>query len=130
MKTFKISLLIFFCSILSQCGYWHNPRFTKAYAENAIPDSLTVNLVIWPIHLGAFAVCGVIDQSIHSIEIIPDAGIDAADYFFLRVNGRNIMLERTIAVPKTLATPLIFVLSYTTRWIYPMSSDTRPFEQK
>lgn len=126
-KFFLCLFLIVFFSW--NCGYIHNPRVSKVYWENAVPDSPTsINCItLWPIHLVVLILCGVVDQTIHSVEIVYPAGVDSVDYFLLRGNGNNIMLERTIAVPKAASTPIIFVSSYIVRWFVPVSHSSRPF---
>ena len=126
---FRVEILSLILSVFLfyNCGYLHNPRVSRVYWDNAVPDSATVNLVLWPIHLAALLLCGVVDQSIRSIEIVYPSGEDAVDYFYLRGNGNNIMLEKTIAIPKTAATPVIFVLAYVVRWFIPISHSTHPF---
>lgn len=127
LATLALLTLIFSAS---NCGFVRNARVTKEYIDVATPDSEGECLVTWPIHVVLIPIMAIIDQTIHTFEIIPEAFVDAKDYLFLRGNGNNIMLESTIAVPKTVATPIIFVVSYIGRWFFPFDSDDRPFEME
>lgn len=137
MKTGKIQsrLFLIFATIAfiictTSCGFLREARVTKSYHENIGPDSVEECLITWPFHAILYPVTAIIDQVIHTFEIIPEAWTDAADYLYLRGNGNNIMLERTIAVPKTLATPVVYILSYISRWFFPIDEHARPFEPK
>ncbi|MCB1172735.1 MAG: hypothetical protein KDK39_04180 [Leptospiraceae bacterium] len=115
--------------LVTQCGFIRSARVSGDYVEAMAPESAEECLVTWPFHAVMLPITAIIDQVIHTFEIIPEAGRDAKDYFFLRGNGNNIMLERAVFIPKTVATPLIFVLSYITRWLVPIDEDTTPFQQ-
>jgi hypothetical protein len=123
-RTFAASLLLaFFC----QCGFLSNPRVSKEYLEHAVADDEATCLVTWPIHIVGLPAAALVDQTIRTFEILPDAGRDAADFFLLRGDGNNIILERTVAAPKAIVSPLVFVGSYVARWFYPFGEDDRPF---
>lgn len=124
MRRFGVGLLT---ALFCQCGFLSNPRVSKEYLEHAVADDEATCLVTWPIHVVGLPAAALIDQTIRTFEIVPDAGRDAADFFFLRGDGNNIILERTIAVPKAIVSPLVFVGSYIARWFYPFGEDDRPF---
>ena len=112
---------------LSHCGFFAQPRVSEAYLENFAPEDEVECLVTWPIHAIALPVTATIDQGARTVEATVPAGRDAWDFVLLQFSDDNIMLSRTLAVPKLLITPGIFVGSYLTRWFYPLDDDDRPF---
>jgi len=129
----KKSLMFLIPSLLflSGCGFIQHPRLTDDYWEDVVEKtSPQLNLVVWPIHGVVLFVCAIIDQTIYSFEIFYPALRDAYQYLILRGNGNNIMFEHTIAVPKTVATPLVFVGSYLARWFVPIGHDEQPFKME
>ncbi len=114
-------------ALACQCGFLSNPRVSKEYLEHAISDNEAVCLVTWPIHVVGLPVAALVDQTIRTFEIVPDAGRDAVDFFLIRGDGNNIILERTIAAPKAVVSPVVFVGSYIARWFFPFGEDDRPF---
>ncbi len=121
------ALLILILLLFPSCGYLHNPRVSNAYIDNMIPSSAAANLVLWPVHLTALLACGIVDQTMRTFESVPPSGKDGVDFFLIRGSGNNVMLERTIAVPKIIATPIVMLGSYLVRWLFPLGEDTRPF---
>jgi len=133
MKKKKTECIIFALLALvflsSGCGYLEDARVCKKYVKKVIePCGEVGNLLLWPIHLVGLAGCAVIDQGARTFEIIPTAGRDSWDYFLMEGRGNNVMFERSVAIPKTVATPLIFVGSYLTRWLFPADNEDRPFK--
>ena len=118
---------LFLFGTLTDCGFLQKRRLTEPYFTHVVAPNTGSCVVLWPVHLVALLGAAVIDQSIHTFEAVPPAARDAVDFFFLEGNGNNIMLELTVAVPKTLATPLIFIGSYLARWFVPFSDTARPF---
>jgi len=84
-------------------------------------------LVTWPFHLVVLTGLYVIDQTVYTVVCIEPAGRDSIDYLKIKGNGNNVMLEHTIAAPKIVATPVIFVGSWLTRWVFPFEKSDRPF---
>ena len=121
-------LLTLFLPLLVGCGFLADARVCEAYGENVWPDDEVAILMTWPFHGAMMLGCAAIDQGIRTFECLPPAARDAYDYFVLPGTGNNIMFDRTIAVPKTLATPVIFVGSYGARWLLPLDEEDRPFE--
>ncbi|MEQ9367257.1 MAG: hypothetical protein RIF32_23700 [Leptospirales bacterium] len=109
------------------CGFFAQPRVSEAYLDEFMPESATECLVTWPIHAIALPITATIDQGARTFEATLPAGRDALDFFWLEISDDNVMLSRTIAVPKLLVTPGIFVGSYIARWFYPLDDDDRPF---
>ncbi len=112
---------------LSHCGFFAQPRVSEAYLENFAPEDEVECLVTWPIHAVALPLTATIDQGARTVEATVPAGRDAWDFVLLEFSDDNLMLSRTLAVPKLLITPGIFVGSYLTRWFYPLDDDDRPF---
>ncbi|MFC1706623.1 hypothetical protein ACFL59_07360 [Planctomycetota bacterium] len=112
----------------SGCGFLADARVTDEYVERALPDDERVLLATWPFHLVMITGCATIDQTIRTGRCVAPAAIDAYDFFKLRGHGNNLMFERTVAIPKILVTPLVFVGDYVARWFYPFEDDERPFE--
>ncbi len=123
-------LIIAAAALLPGCGFMRNARLCEGYVEEVVPDDPALNLVIWPFHVVGLTVCAVIDQTINTFEIFPSCATDACDYLLLRGNGNNIIFEHSIIVPKTAVTPVMFLLSYVIRWLFPVPLDERPFERK
>lgn len=110
-----------------QCGFVAQPRLSEAYIEEFTPEDATECLVTWPIHAVALPITATIDQGARTVESTVPAGRDAIDFFLLDISDDNIMLSRTIAIPKLLATPAIFLGSYIARWFIPIDEEDRPF---
>jgi hypothetical protein len=110
-----------------RCGFLSQARISEAYIEEFAPDDAAECLVTWPIHAIALPITAMLDQGIHTFEAIPPAGRDAGDFFLMEFSQNNVMLARTVAVPKLLATPAIFIGSYLVRWFVPIGPDDRPF---
>jgi hypothetical protein len=110
------------------CGFIAEPRVCEEYFDHMAPESEEACLVTWPFHLVLLAGCATVDQTVRTFECAGPAGRDACDYLCLRGNGNNIMFEHTIGLPKTLATPVVFVGSYVARWLFPLEAEDRPFE--
>ena len=54
----------------ASCGFLHNPRVGKAYADSEFfegtIDSCTGALITWPVHIVIFTITSVVDQTIHT----------------------------------------------------------------
>jgi hypothetical protein len=126
----RLAVIIIAVSLLlSGCGFLRNARVCEQYLDHMIPrEEPQLMLITWPFHLVMLAGCAVIDQAITTFEIIPSCGVDSWDYLILHGNGNNILFERSILIPKTLATPVIFIGSYIVRWFVPVELDERPFQ--
>jgi hypothetical protein len=125
----RLAVIIIAASLLlSGCGFLRNARVCEQYTDHMIPhENPQFMLLTWPFHIVMLTGCAIIDQVITTFEIIPSCSIDSWDYLILRGNGNNILFERTILIPKTLATPVVFVGSYFVRWLLPVELDERPF---
>jgi len=118
------------CLSLAGCGSLRGrDTLAKKYVDHCWPDDERVCLTTWPFHVVAISSCFVVDQTLWTFHCVPPAARDAGDYFLMRGSGNNIMLEHTIAVPKALATPAIFVGSFLVRWIAPIGETERVFKQ-
>lgn len=129
-KGFGVNKLLALLMIvaLSGCGFLNEPRACEAYGKTFLPDEEAAILVTWPIHLVMLCGCAAIDQGARTVESLIPAGRDAYDYLVLPVNDDNVMFARTVAVPKAVTTPVIFVGSYAVRWLIPLDEDSQPFE--
>ncbi len=123
----RILLVTLVAALGSRCGFLADPYISEAYVEAFFPESVTECLVTWPLHAVALPVVATADQGIRTVEAVVPAGRDAVDYVYLDFTEHNVMLSRTVAIPKLVATPLIFVGSYVARWFYPFERDERPF---
>ncbi len=130
-----LSLVLGVVSSNVGCGFTDEARTCEFYEEHVLdplwPDDTRVVLVTWPVlvpfHGTGLAVSATIDQTIRTGEIVVPASCDAADYFDMPVPDDNIMLHRTIVVPKYLGTPFVWLGSYIARWFAPISADARVF---
>ena len=106
----------------------HRNMLSYHYFDNVASemDEATC-LVTWPFHLVVLTGLYVVDQTIYTVVCIEPAGRDSIDYLKIKGNGNNVMLEHTIAAPKIVATPVIFVGSWLTRWVFPFEKSDRPF---
>lgn len=129
IQLLKTSLILALAAVTG-CGFLREARVCEEYCDTFVPNDEAALLVTWPIHLGMLAGCAAVDQSITTFECIGPAGRDSYEYLTMKHNKNNIMLDRTIAVPRALATPLIFTGSYTVRWMFPVSDSRKPFDSK
>lgn len=121
-------LVLISVSYLPACGFIQRDGLSEAYVDNVVEDIDDATCVVtWPVHLLVLTFTAILDQTLHTFLIFPPTFRDSMDYFLLEGNGNNILLERAVFIPKAVATPLIFVLSYVTRWFVPIEDDTRPF---
>lgn len=125
----KVGLLpaLLLAALSAHCGFLAQPRVSEAYIEAFAPEDATECLVTWPIHAVALPITATIDQGARTVEAALPAGRDALDFFWLDISDDNLMLSRTIAVPKLLVTPGIFLGSYIARWFYPLDAEDQPF---
>ena len=128
----KVALIIVLAgaAALCGCGFIRNARLCEQYIGHMVPEEPQINIVIWPFHLVMLTCCAAIDQFITTFEIFKPAAVDGYDYLIMRGNGNNILFERSVMIPKTLATPVIFTGSYVMRWLFPIEHDARPFQMK
>ncbi len=126
----RLAVIVIVASLLlSGCGFIRNARVCEQYIDHMIPaEDSQAMLVTWPFHLVMLTGCALIDQAITTFEIIPSCGVDSWDYLLLHGSGNNILFEHAILIPKTIATPVIFVGSYLVRWLFPVELDQRPFQ--
>lgn len=123
----RMFALITVAALGTRCGFLADPYISEAYVEAFFPESVTECLVTWPLHAVVLPVTATADQGIRTVETVVPAGRDAVDYVQLDFTKDNVMLSRTVAVPKLIATPLIFVGSYVARWFFPFEKGDRPF---
>ena len=127
MKRVCFLLATLLAAHTAHCGFLSEARISSAYLDEFAPQDETECLITWPMHAVVLPVTATLDQGIHTFEAAPPAGRDAIDFFFLEIGENNIMLSRTIAVPKLIATPAIFLGSYIVRWFIPIDHTDRPF---
>jgi hypothetical protein len=126
-----ITLAIIFGTSLCGCGFIDHPYLSEGYVKNVItPSNCETNFAIWPAHVVVLTATASVDQGARTAESFVPAAKDAYGYLILRGNGNNVMLERMVAIPKTLATPIVFVISYVVRWLTPVSDEDLMFEIK
>lgn len=129
MNSMKLIVAALTLLWLFGCGFVDQTRACECYIDHMWPENNAVLLGTWPFHVIMLGGCVVVDQGARTAESVVPAGRDAYDYLTLPVNDDNIMLHRTVVVPKTLATPLIFVGSYAARWLAPIEEDDHPFQR-
>ncbi len=126
-----ITLILFLLIGNSGCGFLDEARVCEGYIENVAeplwPDEPAVALVTWPIliplHAGGLAVSATVDQTCRTFESAVPASIETKNYFLLPVPEDNVLLHRSLILPKFVATPLIWVGSYLVRWFLPIGSE-------
>lgn len=122
-----ITLLVATASLALHCGFLSQARVSEAYIDEFGPNDATECLVTWPIHAIALPITATIDQTVRTIESTVPAGRDAVDLFLLDFSDNNVMLSRTVALPKLIITPVVFVGSYLARWFVPIEESSRLF---